>query len=263
MSTWRAIRNWSNVVARSAFWFTPDVALGPFDRSHRVTAWCMHRWSQSVCDGLGIQRELFGAEHLASTGQCVMVANHQSLLDIVVIGSFVSRDFRWLAKDAIFRTPILGWHLRLAGHIPVYRGKRKHRNKDLPERIHRVVGEGASLLYFPEGTRSPDGRLQPFRRGAFVAAVQEDLPVLPLVVRGTGALMRKGARDLAVSAHRTCSVTVLPPIPAPRDGTPDERAVRLHDDTLAAMLAEIARADEAEADQERARRSPAKEHEVP
>lgn len=241
MSYWSAVRNWSTVASRSGYWFLREMVGAPFDRGHRVPAWCMHRWAISLCDGLGIQRELRGGEHLERTGQCVMVANHQSLLDIVVIGSYVSRDFRWLAKRAVFHAPFLGWHLSLAGHVPVYRGEQAHRNKDLPQRIHAVVQQGASLLYFAEGTRSPDGRLQKFRRGAFVAAVEEDLPVLPIVVRGTGQLMRKGARDLAIEADRTCSVTVLPPIVPPREGGVEARVDRLRDATFEAIRAEYER----------------------
>lgn len=238
MSTWSAIRNWSAVAGASAFWWVPDMIVGPFDRKHRVVPYIMHRWARSMADVLGIHRELRGAENLAAVGQCVMVANHQSLLDILVIGSFVKRDFRWLAKADLYWTPVVGWHLGMAGHLKVYRGRQKHRNKDLPQRIHAVVEQGASLLWFPEGTRSPDGRLQPFRMGAFTAAVEENLPVLPLVLRGTGQLMRKGSIDLAVDAQRTCSVTVLPAIAPPRDGAPAARAERLRDQVFEAMRAE-------------------------
>jgi len=234
-SPWSALRNWSAVAGASAFWWIPDMIVGPFDRGHRVVPYIMHRWARSMADVLGIHRELRGAENLANTGQCVMVANHQSLLDILVIGSFVTRDFRWLAKASLYWTPVVGWHLTLAGHLKVYRGKQRHRNRDLAQRIHQAVTEGASLLWFPEGTRSPDGRLQPFRMGAFTCAVDEDLPVLPLVLRGTGQLLRKGSIDLAVDAHRTCSVTVLPAVAPPRDGDPATRAERLRDQVFEAI----------------------------
>lgn len=204
----------------------------------------MRRWCIGASDGLGIRKTLIGREELETHHQCVYIANHLSLLDILVLGSFLETDYRWLAKDAVFKVPFLGWHLRIAGHVPVYRGDKRHLNAQLPERLHAVVQEGASLLFFPEGTRSKDGRLQPFKLGAFHAAVDEGLPIVPLVIRGTDALMHKGAKDLSVDRERECSVTVLPSIDpiVPEDGSEDAReraAFELCLRAASAMAAEL------------------------
>lgn len=218
----RAAINWGHVALRAAPWGTFSVTMGPLTRG-KASHFAMRQWCVGASDGLGIRRTLVNGHRLPAP-QCVFIANHLSLLDILVLGSYMKQDYRWLSKEAIFKVPFLGWHLKSSGHIPVYRGEKRHLNKDLPKRIHRVIEEGASVLFFPEGTRSRDGLLKPFKLGAFYAAVDEQLPVVPLVLRGTDELMHKGAMDLAIDAERQCSVTVLEPLIAPQPTDSSEEA---------------------------------------
>ena len=236
-----AVHTWGVFTANTVTWASLSCALGLLGQRELVNRRIMRRWCAGICDGLGLQRELRGAHLLESVPQAVIVANHQSLTDIIVIGSFLRRDYRWLAKSSLFHVPLMGWHLRLAGHVPVHRGRDRARNRDLPARLRAVAEEGASLLFFPEGTRSEDGRLQPFRKGAFVAAVQTGLPVLPVVVRGTGHLMQKGNIDVARRGRPSCTVTVLPPLLPPEGGSEVERAASLLTATHDAMAAALAR----------------------
>jgi 1-acyl-sn-glycerol-3-phosphate acyltransferase len=243
MNLVRAAINWGHVGVRAAAYGTVSCTLGPLT-DRRASRWAMRQWCIGASDGLGIQRTLIHGGRLDPQRQCVYVANHLSQLDILVLGSYLESDYRWLAKDAVFKVPFLGWHLKIAGHVPVYRGERRAQNRSLPERLHTVVKEGASLLFFPEGTRSPDGRLQPFRLGAFYAAVDEGLPVVPLVLRGTDRLLKKGARDLAIHPDRECSVTVLPGLDPITPATPDhdarrEAAIDLCAETVAAVAREL------------------------
>jgi len=185
---------------------------------------------------------LINAEILETHPQAILVANHLSTLDIIVLGSFLTRDYRWLAKSELFKVPFSGWYLKMAGHIPVYRGKEaRERNRIISERIHAVANHGASVLFFPEGTRSDDGSLNPFRPGAFKASIDESLPIIPLVIRGTHELMEKNASDLAVRQDKSCSVTVLNPIDPQLAGTGniDERVARLSKITYAAFEKEL------------------------
>lgn len=228
----RAAYNWGQAASRAMLYGGIALTVGLASRHRPLLHWCMRRWCAGTADGLRIQRTLHGQAHIEATPQAIIVANHLSALDILVVGGFLGRDFRWMAKSALFKVPISGWYLGLAGHIKVHRGEAaRERNRLIKEQIHQVVAEGASVLFFPEGTRSRDGRLKPFKLGAFLAAVREDLPVLPLVVRGTGDLMEPGANDLSVKPDRTCSVTALPAIhPSIVDGADDiERAIALRD----------------------------------
>jgi 1-acyl-sn-glycerol-3-phosphate acyltransferase len=190
----------------------------------------MYRWCRDCANGLKINRRLFGSEHLDANPQAILVANHLSTLDILVLGGFLKRDYRWLAKSTLFKVPFSGWYLNLAGHIPVRRDLKSDERAMLVEQgISKVVEEGASVLFFPEGTRSENGQLKDFRIGAFMAAIRHDLPIIPLVLRGTHELMVKGAKDLSIRADRSCSVTALAPIlpESAGSGSEKERAERL------------------------------------
>lgn len=238
----RAAYNWGQVAARAVVYGGVAFTAGAATRHRPLLHWCMRRWCKGSADGLKISREIIGAENLDVVPQAIIVANHLSSLDVLVIGGFLHREFRWLAKSELFSVPISGWYLSLAGHIRVHRGESaRERNRLIKEQVARVVGEGASVLFFPEGTRSRDGRLKPFQLGAFLAAVRNELPVIPLVVRGTGELLEAGAKDLSVKPDRHCSVTVLPPVPVTAAGAGDdaERATRLRDHVWHLFAAEL------------------------
>ena len=243
MNYLRAAHNWGHASVRAVFYGTMGTAVGWLPGMRRFTHWCMHQWCSGSANALKINRTLVDGERLAETGQAIMIANHLSTLDVLVLGSFLDRDFRWLAKSSLFNVPFSGWYLRNAGHIPVHRGKdAQDRNRQIGEHVHRVVKEGASVLFFPEGTRSTDGQLKDFRMGAFLSAVREDLPVLPLVIRGTHELMAAGAKDLAIRADRSCSISVLDPIHPSSiglDGELHERAGRLRDAAYAIYYREL------------------------
>lgn len=230
-----------HVGLRAAIYGTLSISVGRALPGREFSRWCMKNWCIGAAGGLKMRRELFNGHLLEPSRQVVFVSNHLSLLDILLLGSYLGDiDYRWLSKDAIFRVPFLGWHLKSAGHIPVFRGEKKKLNRSLPDRIHDVIEEGASLLFFPEGTRSADGELKPFKMGAFRTAIDEDIPVQPLVIRGTGRLMEKGAIDITLDPEREASVTVLPPIaPSRAIEDPAERAEALRDTAFDAFQEEL------------------------
>lgn len=238
----RAAYNWGQVASRAVVYGSVALTVGAGLRHRRLMHWCMRRWCAGSANGLKIERSLHGRDHLTDAPQAIIVANHLSSLDILVIGGYLPQEFRWLAKAELFKVPITGWYLALSGHIRVHRGdEARARNQSIKEQVAAAVDEGSSVLYFPEGTRSRDGRLKPFRLGAFLAAVRNDLPVLPLVVRGTDEVMEAGAPDLSVKPDRSCSVTVLPPVPpeVAGDGDDFERAARLRDHVWRLYAAEL------------------------
>jgi len=121
----------------------------------------------------------------------VIVSNHQSLADIPVI-SHLMIDTKWLAKAELFRVPGLGWMLRMAGDVPVDRADRRSSARALLQ-CARYLRQGCSVVFFPEGTRSPDGRVLPFNDGPFQLAIREGVPVLPLAVQGSGAALPRNS----------------------------------------------------------------------
>ena len=119
----------------------------------------------------------------------VAVANHESFADIFLL-SHLPWEMKWLSKEAIFRIPVMGWMMRMAGDIAVRRGEKGSR-KMAVDQIHDRLDKKVSVMILPEGTRSPDGELLPFRNGAFRVAIERQLPILPIAVAGTREAMAK------------------------------------------------------------------------
>ena len=239
----RVARDWGAFAVPSVVWGGTSCVVSPIARSRRLSAWLMNHWARSACRWTGIHVTLEHGERLDPTRQKVMVANHNSLLDIPIIGSQLTHDYRWVAKRQMFNAPFIGWHLAITGHVAVQRGGVESKDA-LRARFARVLAEGADLLFFAEGTRSEDGRLQAFKLGAFLAAVEAGVPVQPLVVRGSADLMQKGKLHLDPSHPHDCSVTVLPLIEgpageAPAGSDPRARAEALRDAAHAAFAREL------------------------
>jgi 1-acyl-sn-glycerol-3-phosphate acyltransferase len=138
----------------------------------------------------------------------VVVANHQSFVDILVI-SHLPWEMKWLSKDAFFKYPLVGWMMRMAGDIPLRRGDKRSTVQAMRECQDRLA-KHVSVMVFPEGTRSPDGELQPFKDGAFRLAIDAGVPVLPLAVNGAYTALVKGDWRFGVTR---AEVRVLEPIP--------------------------------------------------
>lgn len=137
----------------------------------------------------------------------VVVANHESYADIFLI-SRLPWEMKWLSKDAIFRVPVMGWMMRMAGDIEVVRSSAASRTQSLAgirDRLDRKV----SVMVMPEGTRSRTGDLLPFHGGAFRIAIEKQLPVLPIAVAGTRGCMAPGTLRFT-RAH--AEARVLPPV---------------------------------------------------
>lgn len=155
------------------------------------------------------QVEVRGLEHVPE-GPCVLVANHQSHYDGLVIVAHVPMRVRFIAKAELFRIPVFGQALRATGNVEVARqGGREDR--DAVGRTIETVRGGTSILFFAEGTRSDDGQLQPFKKGAAILALNAQVPLLPLAVAGTRDILPKGG--VAVRRGRRAALVVGPPIP--------------------------------------------------
>jgi 1-acyl-sn-glycerol-3-phosphate acyltransferase len=151
-----------------------------------------------------------GREKIRPGAAYVMVANHQSLLDILVLFRLF-RHFKWVSKIENFRVPAIGWNMSLNRYIKLRRGDKVSVEK-MMEACERTLAEGSSIMMFPEGTRSPDGRLKPFKPGAFALALQTGSPVLPIVLQGTSDALPK--RGFVLRGHHDIRVRVLDEIPA-------------------------------------------------
>jgi 1-acyl-sn-glycerol-3-phosphate acyltransferase len=138
----------------------------------------------------------------------VFVANHQSLADIPLI-AHLRHDAKWLAKAELFRVPVFGWFMRLAGDIPVERGDRRKAAQSLLK-CASFLRQGCSIMFFPEGTRSRDGQVLPFNDGPFQLAIREQIPVVPVVVEGTGNALPR--HTWLFGERSDMYLRVLPPV---------------------------------------------------
>jgi 1-acyl-sn-glycerol-3-phosphate acyltransferase len=171
----------------------------------------------------------------AGRGPFVVVANHQSILDILLLCR-LPREMKWVAKESLWGVPWAGWMLRLSGDIPVLRGDHESGGEALAK-ARAYLDRGMSVMVFPEGTRSTTGDLLPFKAGAFRLALEAGVPVLPIAVSGTGAGLPKGGPWV-----RPCRAIARILEPIATAGRGPEQAARLRDEArarIAAGLAEI------------------------
>jgi 1-acyl-sn-glycerol-3-phosphate acyltransferase len=176
-----------------------------------------------------------GHEHLNRDNVHVIVANHQSLADIPLI-AHLRIDAKWLAKVELFRIPLFGWFLRMVGDISVDRADRRKAAKALLQCAH-LLKHRMSVVFFPEGTRSTDGAILPFNDGPFQLAIREGVPVLPLVIDGTGEALPRATWKFA-GIHEV-SLHVLPAVPT--EGWTQDRTAELRELVRARMAEELKR----------------------
>lgn len=164
----------------------------------------------------------------------LVVCNHQSLADVPLI-SCLPWEMKWMAKAELFRLPIAGWMLKMAGDIPVERGDRRKAAQALI-RAKWYLKHKCSVMFFPEGTRSPDGRVHKFNDGAFLIAIQEQVPILPLVIEGSFNCLPK--KSWLYGEPSEIKLKVLEPVET--KGMTSNDVARLSNDVRRMMVNQIA-----------------------
>ena len=157
------------------------------DSVQGLAAW----WATSICRAGGVEVTVSGTGHLDPEKPYIFAANHQSQFDIFVLQGFLGIDFRWLAKKELFTVPIWGPAMRRAGYIPIDRSHGRQAIKSLDEAAQKIAA-GTSVIIFPEGTRSKDGKLHDFKAGAMVLAIKSGVPIVPVAILGTYDILPKG-----------------------------------------------------------------------
>jgi 1-acyl-sn-glycerol-3-phosphate acyltransferase len=148
-------------------------------------------WSRTIARSFGVKVEVEGLENLEPEHPYILAANHQSQFDIFALDGFLMVDFRWMAKKELFRIPLVGWGMRLAGSIPIDRSHGREAMKSLAEAAERIAS-GTSVVIFPEGTRTRDGNLQPFKAGGMYLAIKSGVDVAPVALAGGYDVLPKG-----------------------------------------------------------------------
>lgn len=153
--------------------------------------------------------DIQGLENLPSSDTpCVYVSNHQSFLDIYTLLS-LGQSYKFISKTGIFVIPVIGWAMSMMGVVPLKRMDPRSQ-VDCLKRCMELVKKGASVFFFPEGTRSKDGRLGAFKKGAFTVAAKTGVPVVPITLMGTGKIMPTGSEGIL--NHGNVRVIIHKPI---------------------------------------------------
>jgi 1-acyl-sn-glycerol-3-phosphate acyltransferase len=181
----------------------------PFDRERSVIHWLLMYQSLILVRLIPIWKiKVEGREKAVKGTTYVIISNHQSILDILFINS-LRYKFKWISKIENINLPFLGWYLRMAGYITVNRGNEESKIEML-ERSSDLLNSGMSIMIFPEGTRSLDKEIGFYKRGAFQLAIQANVPVLPVLIDGTGGILPKHGFIFGAGHH--ISIKVLDPV---------------------------------------------------
>lgn len=148
-------------------------------------------WARALLALAGVKVRVKDADRLPADRSFVIVANHESFCDVLVLLAHLPMQVRFLAKRSVFRVPILGWSIAAAGFIPVDRDAGSRSGATVEAALRRLEG-GRSVVVFPEETRSPSGELLPFKRGAAHLALRSGLPILPCGIAGTFRVLPRG-----------------------------------------------------------------------
>jgi len=206
------------------------IILYPFDKKRKVAHAQCYWWSDILVSlNPAWKMNISGLENIDRKKAYVIVANHQSMVDILVLYK-IKTQFKWVAKESLFKVPFVGWCMSLAKHIKLERGKFASIKKVYREAAGWLRG-GISVLFFPEGTRSETDEMNEFQNGAFKLAIKEKKPVLPILIKGTRDAIPKHGRQFAAKVH--CVLKVLPPVETANLGPGDFEKLR---DTVRAQL---------------------------
>ena len=230
---------------RTVFFLIPaisvyTIALGTLsilstfvDRRGHAAHGCARAWSWLILATTGVPVSVRGLERLTPGATYLFISNHQSIYDIPVIFASLPYQLRIIAKESLGRFPFLGWHLRRAGHLLVDRGNPDR--SGILNRWRRLVADRISLIIFPEGTRSVDGRVGRFKGGSFLLALEAGLTIVPISVSGSRFVMKKG-RVMTCPGHVT--LVVHEPVQSPKIESPSIADAR----QLATRIESIVRA---------------------
>lgn len=189
---WRTAYAWIVGVVLTVFWASLGILTWPLSPRGDLYLRYARIWSGWILACLGIPLRVTGHDRIEPGTTYVLMSNHQSVFDIFALFRAVDVPLRMVAKRVLFLIPILGWSMWMCGFIPIDRTNRESAIRSL-DRAARKIRSGISVLVFPEGTRSRDGLLHPFKKGGFMLALKAGAPLVPVVVLGTDRIMEKGS----------------------------------------------------------------------
>jgi 1-acyl-sn-glycerol-3-phosphate acyltransferase len=181
------------VVLGTIFFGSISLIVSFFDETGAVQIRVARAWARTLLGVAGVRADVEGLEQIDPNGSYVFIANHASYYDTPLALAHIPVQFRFLAKRGLFQIPFLGTHLSRAGHIPVPREDPRAAVKTMQTAAETIQRKKISLLIFPEGGRSHDGSMRPFKEGGAYIAIKAGVPVVPLALIGTRAVLPYGS----------------------------------------------------------------------
>ncbi len=195
----RTLFVWSCIVAATLVLGCLAFVTYPFDPKGKMVHHYARLWGKVALWSNRVRVSIEGMENLNGEGPYIFMSNHQGSYDIFALLGHLPFQFKWLAKKELFAIPFFGWTMAAAGYISVDReGSRE--TVEAMNKAAKRIREGMSVVIFPEGSRSPDGTIQPFKKGGFTLAIKSHVPVVPLAITGSREIMPK-ERLTAVSGE--------------------------------------------------------------
>ena len=199
-----------NIFFWTPIWATIGIIFSFFDWSGRPIAWVAKQWSKLLLFISGIPYTVNGLDHLDPDQQYVFTANHESAFDILLVYAALPHKLVFLAKTELKKIPFLGWAMVLGKHIFVDRKNHKAALASMDIAKDSLKKYPRSIMIFPEGTRSLDGQMKPFKRGGTVLAIETGLPVVPVAICGTFDVIKKGSFNIH---PKTIGLVIGHPVP--------------------------------------------------
>lgn len=187
---------------------TLSVMFSFLDGTGKRQHWCARSWSRLILRISRVQVDLQGLSRLDTTKTYVFASNHLSMFDIWAFLALLPFQFRFVAKESLFRQPFLGWHLRRSGNIPIDRHHPRQAFRSLKAAGEKIRA-GISVVIFPEGMRTRGEAVAPFKRGSFLLARHAGVPIVPVTIIGSHHLLPRGS--VMISPGRM-QLIIHPPI---------------------------------------------------
>ncbi|MFQ5645844.1 MAG: lysophospholipid acyltransferase family protein [bacterium] len=213
---------WSSGLLLTVIFSIAVVITGLFDKSGRTSHFISRLWGKTMIILTGVKVKLEGKENLPQE-PCILVSNHQGAFDINILLANLPIFFSWIAKKELFKIPCFGQAMKAAHYIDINREDSRQAMKSLKKAALRIK-EGCSLIVFPEGTRSKDGKLGEFKRGNLLLASMTKAPIVPVSINGSYSLMRKGSWKIYPG---TVTMKIHPPINYRALSRPEQKNLNL------------------------------------
>jgi len=195
-----------------------------FDRKRRRGVdWIIHFWAWFSMRSCGYRPEVVGVENLPA-GNALYVPNHTSFLDILTLTAFIPRPMKYVSKASILKIPLIGWPMKLAGHIALKTDSRRSQLETFKDTVASLK-DGNSVITFPEGGRSTDGRLMSFKRGPFKMAALSGVPIVPVTISGLARWYPKGTL-LPIDVPKDVRVIIHPIVNVADSGLSEDELAR-------------------------------------